>query len=426
MPSINVRVEYPDGTTDTLTHIYSAIKEEYNKQDVMTVTVPRAEVQGLTADQDEIYLEVDGEDVFGGILSDKNKGGIEAELNVDSFERLAREVKPSSALYTFEGVSDTTIVEDAIGDVDELSPGTIENIKSGLTFEFNHTSPARRIRSVRDATSGEVVYNPDKTVDYVESLGTDRSNEITISPDNQNIAEDFSVEQNSGSKKANHLRMLGGGRGDSQTVVEAVADSFDSSTDREVWTAFTNKEIDDSDTLRAQAQELVNELQKDHLEISATVKDVELGIGDTVHVRYPQEDIDHNLRVVEIETVRSNEGTLYSVAFSNRNLSRFKHSEKLSEDVERLNRAETSKGIGTYDNPETAPQEEGNIIYVTGANADYERGLYYHNGSNYEGTQYADVQADHVHATQSFVVPVGTGESGKMVLPTGTDKYDTT
>ena len=65
MSSINVRVEYPDGTTDTLTHIYSAIKEEFNKQDVMTVTVPRAEVQGLTADQDEIYLEVDGEDVFG-------------------------------------------------------------------------------------------------------------------------------------------------------------------------------------------------------------------------------------------------------------------------------------------------------------------------------------------------------------------------
>lgn len=367
-----------------------------------------------------------GQRLYGGILSDMNKGGVETELNVDSFERYAREAKPSGALYTFENVADTTIVEDAIDSVNELMQGTIATIKSGLTFEFNHTTPARRIRTVRDATGGELVYHPDKSVDYVSSVGTDKSASITISPSNQNIVENFSVEQNSGSKRANHIRMLGGGSGDAQTVVEVTASSYDATTDREVWTTYANKEIKDSATLREQATELVEELSKDHLEISATITDEDIAIGDTLHVKYDAEGINHNLRVVELSEIRSQSGLTYDVKLSNRNLSRFKNAEKIAQDVERFNRAQAQETLSTYDDPSTAPQEEGKTIYVTGANSNYERGIYYHNGSNYEAVQYADVDAQHVYASDSFVAPVGVDKSGLMVLPTGIDKYETT
>lgn len=423
--AVSVRVEHPDGTTETLTHITSAVSKEFNKQDVLSVVVPRAQAVTLTSNTDEIYLVEDGTDVFGGVLSDINKGGVETELNVDSFERYAREAKPCGTLYTFENASDKTVIEDAISDVSELTSGTIANVKSGLSFQFNHTSPARRMRVVRDATGAEFTYHPDKTVDYVASLGTDKSGSITISPNNQNIAEDFSVEENSGSKKANHLRMLGGGSGDAQTVVEVTASGYDPQTDRAVWTTYANKEIKDSITLREQATELVEELQNDHLEISATIKDETVALGDTLHVKYDAEGIDANLRVVSVKELRDATGLRYDVSLSNRNLSRFKNAEKIAQDVERFNRAQAKETLSTYDDPATAPQEEGNVIYVTGANAAYPQGLYYHDGVDYSNIWKGPVDSKRGHFSESFVVPVGSDKAGSMVLPIGTDKYDT-
>lgn len=247
----------------------------------------------------------------------------------------------------------------------------------------------------------------------------------TLSPKSQNV-ESFALTKTGGSKKVNHLRALGGGTGDAQLVVEVTADTYDASTDKEIWSTYTNKELTNSSTLREEAQELVNEMAKEYIEAKVTVRGVEMNLGDTFPLKYPEEGIDTEAQVVSVTKLKDTRGEYYEATVSTRELSRFDTAGKVVQDVSRFNRSNAEKVISTYDDPTQAPQEEGTIVYVTGADSNYDRGIYYHNGNNFEGTQFPDVDAQHVYVGDSFVLPVGTDKSGQMVLPTGTDKYDTT
>lgn len=420
-----VRFEFDGGGIDRLGFKKSQESYRFNKQWTATIWVDRDRVTDLDPQEgaDEVYLEVDGVDEFGGILRDiirENKST--SKLIIDSFERYARRSEPTAQATEFGTVDDTSIVENAISRVPQLSAGTVENIKSGITLTFDHVSPARMIRITRDVTKGELAYNPDKTVDYVGRLGEEK--DVVVSPSYSNV-EDFKATRTGGSKNVNHLRMLGGGSGDAQVVINVIADSYEQG-DEEVWNTYSNREISNSDTLREHGRELINEMSADHIEVKATVRDLELSLGDTIRARHPEENVDARIRVTELDVNRDAEGTYYEITASSRNLSRYAVSDKVVQDVERFNRSGAGQVVSTYDNPTNAPQEEGNIIYVTGANTNYERGLYFNNGSGYEGTQYPDVDADHVYASDSFIAPVGQDQSGEMVLPVGTDKYETT
>lgn len=421
--SVSVRIEHEAGGTTTLTHLSSERRQSLNQIDVMQVRVPRAEATAanLVTDADEVYLVDNGTDVFGGLLGDLDRTGTATTtLIVDSFERQAREAEPSGADVEFTGVDDVTVVNEAITSAG-LTAGTVENVKSNLTFEFNHTSPARRLRRVREASGGELRYNPDKTVDYVGSLGSVRT--MTLSPDAGNVAG-FRVERDSGQKRANKLRLLGSGEGDAQVVVNVTAPTFQGG-DREVWDTLSFKDVSAASTLTEIGTELVKEMGEEAIEVNATVKGVTVSLGDTFRVLYPEEDVDHELRVVGVTSVISNEGRFYEATLSNRQLSRRNIQERVVTDVERLNRGSSGANIGVYDNPNNAPQDEGKIIYVTGNNADYAEGIWRNDGAAYTDTMHGDVINERVHTSKSFVVPVGTDKYDLMVLPTGTDKYST-
>lgn len=246
----------------------------------------------------------------------------------------------------------------------------------------------------------------------------------TLSPQSQNV-EKFTLTKSGGSKHVNHIRALGGGTGDAQTVVEVAADSYDPDNDRKIWTTWANKDLTDSATLREAAKELVNEMYSQYVEAKLTVRGVEAKLGDRFRLRYPEQDIDTDVEVVKSTKVKDETGVHYDVTLSTRELTRYDTAGKVVQDVERINRSGGEQVISTYDDPTDAPQEEGNIIYATGAGT-VPRGIYYHNGNNYEATLYADADAQNVYVGNSFVVPVGTDQSGQMVLPTGTDRYDTT
>lgn len=426
---MNIEVVKSDGTRisavpETATEIF-----ETSRVWRSSITVSRMQLSAdqLVEDQDEIELYDFGTLQFAGLLRQVNKNDPEKlTLDVDSFERFALEAQPTGARVRFEDVDDTTIVENAISRVPQLSLGTIENVGSGVTLEFNYVSPARMIRVVRDVTGADIVYNNDKTVDYVSNVGQDKSNSITVSPSN-GLLRDLTVNTNAGQKQANHLRVLGGGSGEAQVVVDVVADSFDSSTDRIKWATVANKDINDSDTLREYGQKVVNEKARDHIDAEGQLGgSVDVEIGDVIRVEYPEKDVNRDLRITRLEKVRDATGLTKNAKFSSLDIASPDKVDKVVQDVDRFNRVEGSQTIGVFDNPTIAPEVEGNLIYVTGQLSNFERGVYYYNGSSYEGTQFPDVDADNVFASDSFVVPVGTDQSGKMVLPVGPDKYDTT
>lgn len=423
-----IRIDPADGSAESvIPSISSAIIEELQKQWTATATVDRTELNTANPKEglDTVYIEEDnGDRLFGGVLRDISRGGgTTAKLKLDSFERKAREAEPLPARTRFEDVDDTTIISDAIGRVSSLSSGTVNNIKSNLTFTFSHVSPAKEMRVVSNVTGASLIYNADETVDYIEQPGSDKTT-TTLSPKNR-LVESFNLRRDGGTKRVNHLRALGGGTGDAQTVVSVTASDYEAG-DEKVWGTYTNKELQNSNTLREEAQELVNEMSQSYIEATITVRGVDMNIGDSFFVRYPEQNVAYSGQVVKLKTIRDVDGERYKATISTRDLTRYATSEKVTQDVQRFNRSSAERVISTYDNPTNAPQEEGNIIYVTGANASYEKGIYYHNGSNYEGTQYSDVDSQHVYASDSFVAPVGTDESGLMVLPVGTDKYDTT
>ena len=141
----DVRVEKANGDIETLTHIKSEIMQDLNKQDIATITVPRDDVNSVDPQEgeDEIYIIKNNTDRFGGLVRDVKRGGSIVEIVADSFERYARDAEPTGAAEAFSR-ADSTIVEDAISRVDQLTVGNIETLQN-VNYSFNYSSPANMI-----------------------------------------------------------------------------------------------------------------------------------------------------------------------------------------------------------------------------------------------------------------------------------------
>lgn len=155
------------------------IDREHGMQDTASVVMDRQVLNTVDPAEglDEMYItDQYGEYEFGGIVRDiERQGSDTATVLLDSFERLAREAKPLPARTSFTNVDDSTVIRDAIGRVTGLSDGDIDTIKTGLDFTFSHVSPAKQMRIVRNVTKGRLVFNPDGTVDYLETIGEDKT-----------------------------------------------------------------------------------------------------------------------------------------------------------------------------------------------------------------------------------------------------------
>jgi len=349
----SIRVEHADGSTDTLTHVRDEVHRRFGTIDLGRLVTTRTDANSitLTEDEDEVYLEEGGSDVFGGILKDIERGGSAVELVVDSFERLAREAEPTDGGDRRENVADDTVVNTAIGDVPDLTAGTVTQIETGLTFVFSHASQAKVIRTVEEATTGEVQYNADKSVDYLTRLGSDKSGSITISPGNQNLDGKIKVIEDGGDRKLTHLRMLGAGEGKHQLeaniVPSADGDSYEnkvtytsswSSGDRKVWDTYINKEAINQGTLETQGTTLIEELNSKYVEVKATLKGVTVELGDEVQVEKSKDNISRKLRIVEWVRINDNEGLRYECVLSSRQKSRQDGDASDRKDVQKYNK----------------------------------------------------------------------------------------
>lgn len=354
-----IRVEHSDGSTDTLAHLNHRIEYEFGKQDQASLYTSRSEVDGvtLTEREDEVYLEVVGADEFGGQLRNVVRNGPEIELIVNSFEEYAREAQPTPGDDEYTNVDDSTIISDAISDTPNLSAGTINTVKSGISFVFSHSSQALKIRDTEEITSGEVRYNPDKTVDYIDSLGSDKTG-TTLSPSNQNIIDDPEVKRHGGDEQVTHLRAIGSGEGEHQITAEAVSAGY--SGGREVWTVVSNKSLTNEDALQAYADTLIGEMTTEHIEVETVVKGPTVELGDEFGVKIPEENVDRNLRVVESTWLWDSKGSRYSVVLSSRQKTRDDPETDQKKDVGRYNSAMEGSAVPINAGGGRSPVSPGN------------------------------------------------------------------
>lgn len=294
--------------------------------------VPRADAAALTLDigDDELFLNTPQYgDEFGGRLVDVRWRGETAVLVGFSFEKDAEDASPAgdgTGTWSYENAADSTIVSDAIGRVSGLSEGTVETVETGLSFRFSRVSQAKILRTVESAGDGELRYRPDGSVDYVDTLGRDRTS-VTLTEDDDRLFGDFDVQRGQSddrpeSRKVNKLVLLGAGEGPGQLTSTATASGFNPSTDREKWGVRRNAEIADQSTLDTVAQVLVDELNSDYLDVETGFRNARLLLGDEYGFDYGPKNVSEDLRAVKVTTRLGNDGRTHRATFSNRKKTR--------------------------------------------------------------------------------------------------------
>jgi len=354
------------GPTDNHVQLSEAeIDEEFGKQDIARVFIKRGDLTEADVQRGvtemlivETTSTADADADFGGILRDIEQSGSLTEFIVESFERYGRDGTPTTGGERWEAVDDSTIISDGVSEISQLSAGTINTVRTPMTMVFSHTSQAKKIRETEAAGGGELKYRPDKTVDYVAELGSDKTATV-LSPDNQNIVGEFNAERKGGQEDLTHLRLVGAGEARHQRTVNFVPqdDPFDyendpdfdnvnrysashwSSGDRQEWDVRSNKDHTDVDSLVLLGETIVADIQDSHIEATANVRGVEVSLGDEFTIDYPEEDISQTARVVKLTTKIDSSGFIYQATLSSRQQSLNDPDSEQRKDTDRYNLA---------------------------------------------------------------------------------------
>ena len=305
------------------------------------VVVLRDEWQQVIEDLDKRVAEMtvvdSGENLFGGRLVSYDNRESVVELQLGTYEEDALKSQPSDDIEQFNGVSDGSIVESAIENSQTVSPGVIEDTVDDLSFIFSNSSFAKVIREVQRTEGTFVRYNADKTVDYLENLGEDKSNTVTIGPDQQNITDEFEVIEND-REDVTHIRVLGSQEGRARITAEVVVDDYIEGT-LQSWKKYKDKEITSEDRALEVANTIKDEYQNEPrvIEVETRVFGADLELGDFVKVESDIDNIDETLRVVSVEKILDGSEFVYQVRLSNRLLTREDSGKDNRRDIEKFN-----------------------------------------------------------------------------------------
>lgn len=313
-------VEASDGTERARITADTARATRVRRElDRCEVVVPTAEWLDVEVDARTDRLTVlrpDDATLFGGRLDDSQRDAGSVTVTLVSYERDAKDAEPTSANQTYQNTADSTIVTDGINAVPTLSAGTIETLASSLSYSFANAARSKQIREPAQATGGSIRYNADRTVDYQQRFGADRSE--VLSPASQHVVGDPSVTRDA-RDEVTHVRAFGGGQGPNQLTSTAVADSYQSG-ERQVWREFEDPNIKEQDRLDAIAQRLASEYDGTprKVTVDTTIVDLEVSRGDTFRVRLPKRGVDARLEVVRVTEAFTPEGRVFDVTLTSR------------------------------------------------------------------------------------------------------------
>lgn len=356
-----LRYTETDGTEREIGYTEAELEKEFDRQWAARVFINRDKFDedGVERGETKMYVvesqsQTNENAAFGGRFRDVSRQGSVTEIIIDSFERDARDALPTDGGERWQNADDTQIVQDAIDNVPTLTAGTVEAVASTpVSTLFSHSTQAKKIRTTADIADADVRYNADQSVDYLTRLGADKT-DTTLSPSNQNITGDFKAEKKGGEEDVTHLRVLGAGEGNHQKVVNFVPNddsgSYDekrtyqnaewTSGDRKKWKVISNKDLTDLTALEEWGRNKITDINSDpYIDVETAVRGVDVTLGDTFHVLYPEEEVDHEMRVVQMTEVISPSGTEFEVKMSTRKASRVNDSSKDRQDIQRYNKA---------------------------------------------------------------------------------------
>jgi hypothetical protein len=384
-----IRVESGGTVTDRLPLVSAEIEREIG---LMAQARVRTDETDLSVERttDVIVVEAaDGTDVFAGPLRDVDRQRDVAELVVDSFERRAKDAQRLTTAPA--GVADTTIIQDAIDAVPELTAGTLAQQASGLSFVFERASPAKVMRTVADTTGGVLVYNPDKTVDYVSRRGADKSTTVTrdAAAGSATAVDQFRVLDRSGSETGTHFTVLGASRGPAQREATVVPSDDGatypnkttytnpdwSSGDPKVWRTVVNKDHTDIATLQEFGETVAADKSVQHRAVETRLLVDGVALGDSFPVTDSRYGIDDRYRVVQLRRIIEAGRDVYDCVLSSRERQRGQTGRQVRGDVERYNSA-----------------FEGDVVQITAggdrkpvdSSTDYVLKFYYEDDIEYE------------------------------------------
>ena len=358
------------GQEADITVLRASTTEEYGKQARAEVFVFRDEWEEVVDDVDKINEEVllvrDGLEEFRGRLVSYDNNDDEVKLTIASFEEDALDAEPTGPTEPVAGVSDEDVVENAVDRVDTLSLGQTDELDDDVSFLFSNSSPAKMIREVQRSTGAFVRYTNDKFVEYLESLGEDKTGFTPIGPAEQNVSESFTVKEDE-REEFNHVRVLGASQGNAQITAETVSSEFNPDEDRVVWRKYSDAEITDEDRAQKVADSIMDEYENEPrtLEVETTIFDREVQLGDRFSVVSERVNIDRDLRVVKVRNVFQGANTVHQTTLSNRLLTRLTEGEKQRRDVEKFNEGFEGDVVTLTSGGYRAPVDSGNSYVVS-------------------------------------------------------------
>ena len=219
-----------------------------------------------------------------------------------------------------------------------MSVGTVNSSQS-LDITYSNASPAKMIREIQKVTSAFVRYNDDKTVDYLQDIGSDNTSSVIISPDNKNVEGKLEIIEDE-QEQFTHIRVLGAQQGKAQVTADAQINSY-SAGEPQSWFKYKDQEISSQSRAQAIANRIITELQDDNssLSVDVDVFNENLNFGDRVTVRSNRDNFEEPLRLVEVTEVESGSNTIYECVFSNRLLARFNQGKQQRLTVDKVGEA---------------------------------------------------------------------------------------
>lgn len=305
-----VTLTHPDGSTDTVPYTVGWEQQaELNKMRRVLIDVNREELAGVTLQPKRDRVELDGVDDVQ--LVDVQRGSSTHTLVCYSAEWLDTREPYLSGGEVREG-SDSGLVRGLIGDVAAWSEGNVSEFATGLSFVFNHSAPGGALRTIERNVPGEIQFRDFGAVDYVDSLGSDKTGSVTLSADAGTIEQAIQITDRGRELDGTHVRILGAHEGEAQIVANLVPEDDPDTYENEVrystprwsgpadtdWSRWPNKDVTDQQTAYTEAEALADELENDYVEAETVVPSaVGLEVGDWVRVVKPGADLDREMRV---------------------------------------------------------------------------------------------------------------------------------
>jgi hypothetical protein len=341
--TLTLRIEHDNGTTNTLEILGSdavgdddlpslvsvrkerSILREPDQTDQCDVTVYRGAWNDVRGDLDNIddkfFVAENGTDIFGGRLHDWAFEGAVVSIKLHGPKQDALGATPSSGAEVYQPQGDDSLVKnELLSRVGTVSAGTVTQQNGSIAFEESHSSPGKSITKLAETTGSETVYQPDFTLDYDDSLGTDRTG-TTLSPSSQTVLGSPRIQRRE-KEDFTHIRVLGSQNGSTQFQAER---TIDGTTTREKWGLFAEKDAQSQDRVDALADEIQSELQSSdrHIEVEMDIAgSVAPELGDEFTVTLPEYSINTTLRALRVTRILDDDGDRYSCLFSNRRLAR--------------------------------------------------------------------------------------------------------